>query len=299
MRIAVVALLLAAVLSGCADGGSDAPVADADRLENITSDTGGIRGVVVDLSITPVLGAVVSLSKEKTTKTDDNGQFNFTGLKPGQYFLRVEKPGFESSQASTEVVAGVAEPPVVRIQVARIPGADPFAQSIKFEGFYECAFGAPFIVDQCDFVVRTAYDEFNGTVPGYPLPRNVQAGQNTQFLFVSSDVQTIIQEAYWDDPAVTAMMITVSHTPIDNACDCSDDWLGVDEMGNPTFARLDKASADDAAFPSNVDVAVRGFLPFGDPQVVQNFRFTIVTSLFYNYNPPEGWTFATKDDYPL
>ena len=33
--------------------------------------------------------------------------------------------------------------------------------------------------------------------------------------------------------------------------------------------------------------------------VAQNFRFTVITTLFHNTAAPEGWTFETREQYPI
>lgn len=318
----VLALLVSAtVLAGCASssGGNESSTigAGAEELKGVTDDTGGIRGVVVDGVIAPIVGATVVLGGDKpaTATTDANGFFNFTGLKPGEYLLKATKIGYEGSQTTATVEAGVKDPKVVKMQLLRIAGIQPFIQPYKLEGYYECAFTAVVITDQCDFGVRTAYDFWNGNetcdplltgacfgdnpLPGPPpFPRNLLQGQNTQYFDVPAKVQAIVQEAYWDDPAVTAMMITLSETPIDNACDCSPDYMAVDSGASPTYARMDK-EADPEGFPTDVLVAARGFLPFFEVQTAQNFRFTVFTNLFFDFVPHPDWTFATKDDYPV
>ncbi|HUR26110.1 MAG TPA: carboxypeptidase-like regulatory domain-containing protein [Candidatus Thermoplasmatota archaeon] len=297
-------LLLLVALSGCS-GGSPDPLEDAggDAPElDVTETTGGIRGIVVDQSIVPVAEAKVVLSGGRNTTTDPDGLFTFTALQPGDYFVSVSKPGYAAVQQSAQVEAGVADPPIVKVLLTRLTTAQPYLDFYKLDGFYECGFALPFITDSCDFGWRTAYDGVNGTPAGQPpvVPRSPTAFSNTQFIDVPVDTWTVIQEAFWTDEAVTGMMISLDETPIDNACDCSDSYVNV-VMDQPTYGRLDtfdeKTGATDA--PAGVTAAARGFLPFGDPQYAVNFRFTIITSLFHNYPAPEGWTFETKDQYPI
>ena len=297
-----VPFLLLVALSGCAGGSSD-PLEDAGEeapeLE-VTDSTGGIRGIVVDQSIVPVTGAKVVLSGGRNTTTDEEGLFRFTALEPGDYFVSVTKLGYTSVQQAATVEAGVADPPIVKILLTRLTTAQPYLDHYKLDGYYECGFALPFITDSCDFGYRTAYDEANNTGNPPPGPRSPTAFSNTQFIDVPADTWTIIQEAYWTDETVTAMMISLDETPIDNACDCSDSYMN-EVMDQPTYGRLDTFDAEtgETSEPAGVTAAARGFLPFGDPQYALNFRFTIITSLFHNYPAPEGWTFETKDQYPV
>ncbi|HJQ93447.1 MAG TPA: carboxypeptidase-like regulatory domain-containing protein [Candidatus Thermoplasmatota archaeon] len=301
----LLALLSAALLAGCAGGGSPEPLdeagEDAPELE-VTDTTGGIRGIVVDQSIVPVAGAKVTLSGGPNTTTDEEGLFRFTALEPGDYFVAVSKPGYTSVQQAATVVAGVADPPIVKVLLNRLTTAQPYLDFYKLDGFYECGFALPFITDSCDFGWRTGYDGVNESTGSPPpvIPRSPTAFSNTQFIDVPVDTWTIIQEAFWTDETVTAMMISLDETPIDNACDCSDSYMN-EVMAQPTYSRMDTFDEETGATsePAGVTAAARGFLPFGDPQYALNFRFVVITSLFHNYPAPEGWTFETKDQYPV
>ncbi|MEA3166564.1 MAG: Carboxypeptidase regulatory-like domain, partial [Thermoplasmata archaeon] len=276
---------------------------------DVSPTTGGIRGIVVDQAIVPVNGAKITLSGGKNTTSDEEGLFRFTGLEPGDYFVSVAKPGYTAVQQSASVVAGVADPPIVKVLLTRLTTAQPYLDHFKLDGFYECAFsygdpGNPFITDSCDMAVRTAYDGVNETTGSPPpfLPRNVQRNINTQFLDVPMDTYSIVQEGYWTDEAVPVMMILLSSTPIDNACDCSDkDYMDV-TMANPTYNRIDRfdeAGKDTEAVPLGESVAARGFLSWEAKSTAQNLRFTVITTMFHNYVAPEGWTFETKDQYQI
>ncbi|HUR62347.1 MAG TPA: carboxypeptidase-like regulatory domain-containing protein [Candidatus Thermoplasmatota archaeon] len=302
--LAVLALVLAGCASQASDDSATGGVGGGAPSLTVDSQTGGIRGVVVDAAITPIMNAAVALSGTTlTTKTDRAGIFTFSGLKPGDYFFTVSKPGYTTVQSSTTVQAGVAEPPVVKVEIAMVPGKQPYVESWKLNGFYECAFSfgipdvTPVITDQCDFVVRTAYDEANGTVP-YPAPRNVMAGQNTQYFDVAADTLTIVQEAFWKDETVPNMMVTLSSTPISNDCDCSKTDYMESYQANPSYNRID-ADKDAKKMPLGLRVAARGFLDWNSPSSAQNFQFTVITTLFHNYKAAEGWTFETQEKYPI
>jgi hypothetical protein len=321
-----VGLLLAALLAGCSD--STAPAKPTDGLLDVSSTTGGIRGLVVDQSVVPVPGATISLSGGRTTESDASGLFNFTGLAPGDYFLQVTKPGFSSAQSSTTVVAGVADPPIVKLLLERLSTAQPYLDFFKLDGFYECAQALFFVVDTCDWPYRTAWDEFNESQGSPPpvLPRSAFAYANTQEIDVGADTFTIIQEAFWTDERVPLLWIMVDEWPIDAGCDCSDSYGGV-VAGSPAAHRIERykpdgsentdyqpagfADASSKPFPAGERVVSRGFLPPSDVPVAdgtdpntwyglaQNFEFTIITTLFHNYVPDAAWTFETKDQFPV
>ena len=67
--------------------------------------TGSITGVVSDSSGALVVGASVAVvelttNATRTVKTSDAGTYTVTQLLPGQYSVKVDKPGFKTSQQS-------------------------------------------------------------------------------------------------------------------------------------------------------------------------------------------------------
>ena len=344
MRLLAALFLVSAVLAGCSGGSPKAK--DVTGGLDVTDTTGGIRGLVVDQAVVPIAGAFIALSdgSGRNTTSDAEGLFNFTGLAPGTYVLDAGKAGFTQMQTTVEVEAGVPDPPIVKILLSRLTSAQPYLDFFKLDGFYECAHAVFFVTDTCDWVPRTAWDQYNestGSPP--PTPRSALSYYNTQYIDVPADTYAIIQEGYWTDESVGVFWVMLDETPIDASCDCSDSYTNV-VQGSPTYNRMDRYDAlgnentnfttdlvnGDAVgyFPAGYTVAARGFIPFmdepacdflenfGDPAactdpanqntdpntwyaVAQNFHFTIVTSLFHNYVPPDGWTFETKDQYQV
>lgn len=312
MRVLLaVGLLVALALAGCSSGGGGETPGNEDKLD-VDAATGGIRGVIVDQAISPVAGAVVTITGGLSTESASDGTFNFTRLQPGEYLVTVGKPGFKGAQTSTTVVAGDPEPKVVKLLIERLSTATPFFEHYKLDGYYECAYAVPFQTDGCDWGYRTAWDELNNSGNPPPTPRTVQRFSNTQYIAVSEDTYTIIQEGFWDNSGVTALWIMIDETPIANDCDCSPSYgnrIGPAGVLN----RLDRYTPDGAEntnfttdqgspigeFPTDKLVASRGFLPFGDPQYALNFQFTVITTLFHNYVPDQEWTFQTKENFPV
>ena len=74
-----------ALLSGCAD------------KPNKDEQPGGIYGVITDAAITgePIRGASVQLSTGEQKTTGSDGQYEFSGLKAGDYTLQVTMPGYK------------------------------------------------------------------------------------------------------------------------------------------------------------------------------------------------------------
>lgn len=134
-------LASAVLLAGCADVPAPAP-ADADFSDldlQATDTTGVLRGVVVDARISPVEGATVRLQGvDATTTTTPEGTFGFSDLEPGTYFLTASKAGWTQVQQSATVVAGVRQPPVVRVLLEPVPDLLPRFEVQQQSGFLAC-----------------------------------------------------------------------------------------------------------------------------------------------------------------
>lgn len=112
---------------------------------------GVIRGVVVDAGVAPVTDATVRVEGTDLQATSDaDGAFVFTGLPPGSYFLAASKPGYQSVQAGATVVAGVAEPPLVRLQMDPVPSLVPYALPATHTGWIACEALVAMFLQPCD-----------------------------------------------------------------------------------------------------------------------------------------------------
>lgn len=292
-RIWIGLMALLVVLAGCSD---TAPPTDSDDPGlDVDDDSGGIRGVVVDDAVTPLAGATISLSTGEEALSADDGTFQFTDLDPGTHFLQATKIGYEPMQTSVDVEAGVERPDVTKVQLLRIPGADPYLQPHTFDGFYECAYAIVVQTDSCDWVVRTVHDEGVTMVP-----RGIQNNDNTGYVFLENSTESIVQEGFFDTSQVPEFRISVAAAPIDNACDCSTVHLERVSDTGYTYGRLDK---EEGAWPTpGQDFAVRGFIPFqdglADVAYGVNIEFQIFTTLFHNYQAPEGWNIEERASFP-
>jgi hypothetical protein len=149
-RILSVLALAGVLFAGCSAPASEPSPTEGAGFEDLnlkpTASTGIIRGVVVDEAIRPIAGATVLLKgeapKEATTTAD--GLFGFANLAPGTYFLTITKLGYFEAQQSTDVVAGVAEPPIVKVQLAVDAANQPFTELLTWTGFFGCGMGTNF-----------------------------------------------------------------------------------------------------------------------------------------------------------
>src|SRR5687768_7361503 len=146
--VAVALAFVGLALSGCSGGGDEAPPAAPEEVAvqdlglQATETTGVIRGIVVDEAIRPLANVSIELNgaTQATTVSNANGVFGFDALEPGTYFLSAEKLGYASVQQSAEVVAGVAEPPIVKVLMTADPTTTPFYDAYVFDGFIQCSF---------------------------------------------------------------------------------------------------------------------------------------------------------------
>lgn len=144
--IAILALaLLAPALAGCLGVGGDDDGSGSDGLDTksraeVTSDEGGIEGVVTDPAVQAVEEASVSLEElGVSTTTQDDGSFAFSNVQPGAYTLNITKDGFIPTERSIEVDAGTVA--TVEVVLTHQPTTTPYMQQFEFKGFMECSAG--------------------------------------------------------------------------------------------------------------------------------------------------------------
>ncbi|HUR26109.1 MAG TPA: carboxypeptidase-like regulatory domain-containing protein [Candidatus Thermoplasmatota archaeon] len=310
------ALLALAALAGCAGGGNaDKVPSSADDFDDkgvtASATTGVLLGIVVDEAIRPIPVAtvVVSGAGEATGTTDELGRFAFGSLQPGTYFLKASAPQFTSSQSSAEVVAGDADPPVVRVQLTRLFTQAPYAETIKFDGYIACAYAVG--------VSSTCANDYTrllaGTVPGceggclkqYNVSQ--QAGNIREFRTdLGPGWTAIVMEEYWEPsvgpPASKGTMgFILSYF---NRTSTGHWWLQ-GSGPSPLRVQLDvgehgpgEQGVDDLIPPEGMrDLFV--IFGAGDEDVAVNQKFQFFQVNFYYVIPPEGWSFVNGDPMPF
>ncbi len=302
--ILVLALLAATALAGCADSSPSAPVEDdstaADKDVKATSTTGVIRGVVVDVSVTPLPGATIKITSLglETTSLED-GSFGFSQLEPGTYFMEVSKLGYIPTQAQAPVVAGVDKPSVIRVQLEINPSAVPDYFTNKWEGHLRCGVIVPVITFPCS-VIRGTED----TVGDY----------NAEVLTFES-LPTFLQgELQWinSQPLGESLFFNFAHC-------CDNEGFaanGTSQGPSPLVVNAHKAEMEKGAILADgLEMRVFGgaypgtetgecapgtpvtnpFCPWGVGVQIEQ-PFTIYSSYFYNFLPPVGWSYGENGD---
>lgn len=331
-----VALLAGVALAGCSGGGAGDGQPEADFSDlglEATATTGVLRGVVVDTAIRPVPGValVVTGADAMVRRTESNaeGLFGLDDLPPGDYFIVANRSGYIQTQSSASVVAGVAEPPIVKVLMQADPATLPFFEAYVMEGFIQCSVRPMFLGLQCgvteEDVVRAIYpfarppehvqsemvwqstqafgDElslaircFPGEAMGFELDR---AGK-------CPEGQRTIVRAEGKSPQVARINRTHAET-----------W-GLGPDGNPLIIDLfafgrsdldfyDEETVDNAQEPVTgkpcVDWMGTLFPPgtcvrLTGPGFIINQRVNVYTHFFYGYAPPEAWQFSVDQAVP-
>ncbi|MFA5944220.1 MAG: carboxypeptidase-like regulatory domain-containing protein [Candidatus Thermoplasmatota archaeon] len=298
--LAILALLAGALLAGCSSSGNDSSSDTGPTFDDLgldaTATTGVIRGIVVDDAIRPVAGASIALKDQsgRQATTTDAGTFGFEGLAPGTYFLTVTKPGYFEAQQSAEVVAGVAEPAIVKVQLAVDAANLPYVEAYVFSGFIECM--TPNLA-ACGLV--------NGLVEIGGGPSNLTA-DNSQVVYPLAKVPSWIQtEMVWTSTQALGGEMSVMYSWL---ADCDNGGFYCDHSATGPSPLLLTATPDDIAMMSYGEeepgVYIRTFTasvpedPVGSAGLTLEQSFEYYTHIFYGYQPTEGWRFSSGEPVP-
>jgi hypothetical protein len=314
MRAASPFLVALVLLAGCSDGaGGPDPQDPSVPTLDPTAGKGVIRSVVVDEAIRPLAGANVTVLSGgdalRSLVTDESGFAGFADLDPGTYFVQVRKLGYVEARQSVDVVADVADPPVVKLQMAAFVGDLPFVAEYKLEAFLECSASAGnwcFIANYYPcLVMTTAGQPCTGNLTNdnsfFPIP--LQAGRVPDHLqgeMVWESTQAAFTYMNWrfdiDDPATP----TLDYTPGATG-------------PSPLLVVVDPEEMEDYGLTVNSTLSVEAFHA-GSPAVCDNDptgdtlcvysgaavqqRFAYIIHAFYGYTPPEGWRFSATGAAP-
>lgn len=300
----VAGMLVAVVLAGCAE---DAPAEQADvedgfeEFELGVSDTTGIiRGIVVDGAIVPVADVAVRIvGLDMETTTDEQGRFAFGDVPAGTHFLNITSLLHVPVQQSVTVVAGDAQPALVKVQVQRRFTQDPYLETQQINGYINCGYSAglssPCILDYTQLVY-----------PGGAAPFLYGiSGDIRRFVIALDDGwQSRINEMAWEPSTGTSESLsmtisfynrTSSHSyagasgtsPVRHQMDMDPerehpDWVGPE--GQHDYLVFVNPSTSGSGYP----VAL----------VIEQ-RFELFVNTFYYGMPPEDWSLIAGDGNPF
>lgn len=294
-KLLPVLLLTLAALAGCADPD---PARNAPSLE-VTKDTGGIRGVVVDEAIRPLGGAKVFLIDDPSTSvtTGPDGLFAITGLVPGAYGVRATRLAHAPSSAVVDVVAGVADPPAVRLILERLASGEPYMVTWKEDGFISCSSN-----------LGAAKSEECGEGVGVPGAGRVGKNPNNRaqidFFVDGGHIKTLIVELSWQPNTEVGAGEDAgqfdSRVALNWTCDpsCSGNELVTAVGPPPLYMRIDQKQLE--ALDITAETVFSTFTWAEDnPGVLIEQEYQAFISAFYHAPAPEGWSFVAGDEPPF
>ncbi len=303
-------LVASFILAGCASSSSGTSSSNvgqaAESLDlKATEDTGVLRGVVVDTGVRPLVNVVLSLkgpTKTFTTNTTASGAFGLQGLPPGTYFVKAKKAGFQEGQTSTEVVAGVSDPPAVKIILSPDARTQPFNQATVSKGFIECSVNAITVGLAACSTAGSSNDIFLFTVDMVRRPDRVQS----EMVWTSTQSAGDSLELLWSYDCGAALFCNFEAAGKSPQLLVSNDTI-VDTLklgnGTPLLLRVFSHWIDGTAPPppvsdqcTNVPVLGQRCTNRGIGFVLEQ-PFTIYTHSFYGYTPPE-WRFTSGQPVP-
>lgn len=332
----VTALLVMVALAGCAsdDGSQDETSDDTDFTDKgvqASDDTGVILGVVVDDTINAVPDATVTLTstvEPVETTTDEQGRFVFDDLDPGAHFLTVSKALHEKVQTSVDVIAGVSDPDILKVQLPRLFQGEPYIQAIPKEGFFECSQAKmPGYFYSSSSCHDNGLGSYAGAVTGQPVPstdlsdQGVTLEQERTFHFdVSNGWQDAVFEMTWEASAQgtserMGMVVSTEKETRDGR-----HWFANVESTSPMYFVLQpNATHETAGDVEPRAIPAEGFerisyfmsvrpqegavcpLDFwcAPPGIALDQSFSSFVHVFYYATAPEGWSIVNGDEPPF
>jgi hypothetical protein len=271
--LSIATLFLVTALAGCvqSDGTpSDTPggVGPAAELEQ---DKGGIEGVVVDDSLSPVGGvqiALLSVDPPAESRTDETGAFRIVNVEPGKHELVVQKLGYES--AAKVVTVEADQMAQVQVTLMPIAVAEPRTEYLIGEGYFAC--GAYIL----------------GVLTWGNLHACVWDNHQPRYVFEADrdELMGVMQEIVWEQTsALTAekLITSLQYKPVcDPFCEAEESWEGKNDPSPVrSYIELDKWAPKAEEDP--IPLASMTF-PGGDgPELVIVFqqRITHYITIFY------------------
>jgi hypothetical protein len=321
------AVLIGILLAGCAGTtGSTSSAGDDSGAPG----QGVLAGIVVDDAIRPIAAAAVNVTGAGGTfnaTTDEGGLFRITGLEPGAYLVRVSKEYYSPHEQAVVVQTGVEDPELVRFQLVFEASSVPFASVYKYEGFHECGLN---FIRVCSNINIATWIVVCGSTGGAVCLGNVTGDRSLFFVLIDGIPSFIQAELTWEATVETgralAFVIGGGNESELNSGFAS--GYNHTEGESPLMLRITNhegenswcyQNVDDCEVPETLNYtrigaerALLGQVDAGDSiqwdptctfspcelgfSVQQSF--TMFTTVFYGYEPPEEWRFTTDGQPP-
>lgn len=283
--VLLVAAMVLLLFAGCTSktGGTPSDTIPVPSVSvKATPTTGVIRGVVVDAAIHPLAGVLVSVpvagKPAMTTTTAADGGFGVSGLPPATYFVSAKKAGFQPTQVSVEVQAGVDEPKPIKILLQPDPASAPYFTVFKFDGYIECSMTLVVLrFAACSLAASTTGDNF---LADYTLDQ---------------PPQWIQSEAVWSSTQSAGDSMGLSITDFSTA---NQENVNATDGPSPIFITVNATTAAERHYGTNNTVTIRMFnseYPPTDPHAMPTVQDAYKSTVYPAYNgtaPQQG-----KDAY--
>ena len=210
--------------------------------------------------------------------------------------LKAHRFGFFDVQQSADVVAGVDNPPAVKVQMARDVRAVAYASVQKQDGYIVCTTSVVAVCGAPNVVSNLLLCPALGVCLG-----NVTDDRFGLDFFYEPNATWIQSEMFWDS---TQALSTELNLEMENLGDCEadgDSYIEDTRGPSPIYNTLDS----DEVAKGTIGGACPIFHSVFSGQVagtpggftVQQ-RFSIISHSFYGYQPPDGWRFSVDGDAP-
>jgi hypothetical protein len=242
--------------------------------------------------------------------TDAGGLFAISGLQAGAYIVKASHPFYDEVQQTVDVVAGVADPPAVKLLLTRVVFENPYLQTLKYDGFIVCS--ANILValsEECGEGVGVPEEEcFMGTCAPVPVIGGQRVGgqgnNQVQFDFtVGPGLQTLIVEQVWEATSEAGQEF---YSPIATewSCDpvCGGNVFSEMEGASPLYAAVDSETL--ASLNITPDQTLISVFTWSSAQtnpvgVVLNQPYQVFVTSFHHLPAPEGWSFVAGSPNPF
>ena len=288
------------VLAGCAGPGGPEATPDDSLGLVATATTGVLRGVVVDDAVRPLANATIlargPVGENRTASTGSDGLFGFEGLTPGTWFVTGHKLAHEDSQSSVEVVAGVDDPPVVKLLLTFVPGEAPFVTELKVEAFVQCIIPG---ANLCAII-----NLYPCALVGYCQP----IVDDTSFVVLSDELIGLQRtpdwfqtEVVWESTQSVSEGLSVRFSPQGGALSAQTDRVA---GPSPLVMRVNQTRAEEWGPGTEFGMVYEIFghldetAALGSVGIVLSQRVDFFFHIFYGYTPPEGWQFSVDATVP-
>ncbi len=309
------ALLVVVSLAGCSDSAPATEVEpDGPGQVKATKTTGGIRGVVVDQSITPIAAAKVTIKETGAAlDTDDKGMFIFNDLTPGLYTLEATKPLYDQVQVTTQVVAAVSDPDAVKIQLTRLTDQTPRAVTNVYDGYLFCSINV--VVPEVTYLLSEECGEGVGVDGVGRVGGNENNVAQIDFYIESADAKTMMAEVVWD-PSIAIGVTGAFNMGIytDFLCNPSCGWdkqIDRKNGNSPLILRSDDGESSgqgmagdipsfaDAGFTEETVFSTFTWASSEESGVLLEQPFKVFQTTSYLLPLPETWSYVNGDTDPF